>query len=97
MESSQSGVSGGGSVMDGVQKAIEDLRSAGEKATGDVRSNIDSAVARLRNVSGEATKRGQGAELALSAGRGRRRGRRAAPVAARRLGPLVAVGTHPRR
>lgn len=62
MESSQSGVSGGsggGSVMDGVQKAIEDLRAAGEKATGDVRSNIDSAVARLRNVSGEATKRGQ--------------------------------------
>jgi prefoldin subunit 5 len=63
VESSQSGGSGsgsgGGSVMDSVQKAIDDLRAAGEKATGDVRSNIDSAVARLRDVSGEATKRGQ--------------------------------------
>jgi methyl-accepting chemotaxis protein len=38
-----------------VQKAIDDLRSAGEKATGDVRDGIDSAVARLREVSGDAT------------------------------------------
>lgn len=42
-------------VRDQVQKAIDDLRSAGEKATGDVRSSIDSAVARLRDVTGDAT------------------------------------------
>jgi hypothetical protein len=42
-------------MRDNVQKAIEDLRSAGEKATGDVRSNIDSAVARLRDATGDAT------------------------------------------
>jgi uncharacterized protein (UPF0147 family) len=46
-----------GGVREQVQKAIDDLRTAGEKATGDVRSGIDSAVARLRNVSGDATSR----------------------------------------
>jgi vacuolar-type H+-ATPase subunit I/STV1 len=51
--------SGSGGVREQVQKAIDDLRSAGEKATGDVRSNIDSAVARLRDVSGDATSRAQ--------------------------------------
>ncbi|MBM3667505.1 MAG: hypothetical protein FJW90_08535 [Actinobacteria bacterium] len=58
MESSQSGSGGteGGGVMDNVQKAIDDLRTAGEKATGDVRSNIDAAVARLRDASSEASK-----------------------------------------
>lgn len=45
--------------MDNVQKAIDDLRAAGEKATGDVRSNIDAAVARLRDVSDEATTKAQ--------------------------------------
>jgi hypothetical protein len=40
-------------VKDQVQKAIDDLRAAGEKATGDVRSSIDSAVSRLRDVSGD--------------------------------------------
>ena len=40
-------------VRDQVQKAIDDLRTAGEKATGDVRSSIDSAVSRLREVSGD--------------------------------------------
>jgi uncharacterized protein (UPF0147 family) len=40
-------------VRDQVQKAIDDLRSAGEKATGDVRSSIDSAVSRLRDVSSD--------------------------------------------
>jgi polyhydroxyalkanoate synthesis regulator phasin len=40
-----------GGVRDQVQKAIDDLRSAGEKATGDVRSRIDDAVSRLREVS----------------------------------------------
>jgi uncharacterized protein (UPF0147 family) len=49
----------GGGVRDQVQKAIDDLRSAGEKATGDVRSSIDSAVARLKDVSGDATSRAQ--------------------------------------
>jgi len=52
----EAGESGGG-VKEQVQKAIDDLRTAGEKATGDVRSGIDSAVARLRNVSGDATSR----------------------------------------
>jgi hypothetical protein len=50
VESSESG----GGVRDQVQKAIDDLRGAAEKATGDVRSNIESAVARLRDASGEA-------------------------------------------
>ena len=54
MESSESG-----GVKDQVQKAIDDLRAAGEKATGDVRSSIDSAVSRLRNVSGDATGKAQ--------------------------------------
>jgi uncharacterized protein YjbJ (UPF0337 family) len=48
VESSESG-----GVKDQVQKAIDDLRAAGEKATGDVRSSIDSAVSRLRNVSSD--------------------------------------------
>jgi hypothetical protein len=48
-----------GGVRDQVQKAIDDLRSAGEKATGDVRSGIDSAVSRLRDISGDATSRAQ--------------------------------------
>ena len=43
----------------GIQKAIDDLRAAGEKATGDVRSSIDSAIARLRDASGGATGRAQ--------------------------------------
>ena len=42
-----------------MQKAIDDLRSAAEKATGDVRSNIDSAVARLREASTEASSKAQ--------------------------------------
>jgi gas vesicle protein len=49
----------GGGVRDQIQKAIDDLRSAGEKATGDVRSNIDSAVDRLKDASGSATSRAQ--------------------------------------
>jgi polyhydroxyalkanoate synthesis regulator phasin len=46
-------------VKDQVQKAIDELRAAGEKATGDVRSGIDSAVARLRDVSGDASSKAQ--------------------------------------
>jgi hypothetical protein len=49
----------GAGVRDQVQKAIDDLRAAGEKATGDVRSRIDDAVSRLREVSGEASSRAQ--------------------------------------
>jgi hypothetical protein len=49
----------GGGVKDQVQKAIDDLRAAGEKATGDVRSRIDSAVAQLRDVSGDASSKAQ--------------------------------------
>lgn len=55
MESSESG----GGVRDQVQKAIDDLRAAGEKATGDVRSRIDDAVSRLRDVSGDASSKAQ--------------------------------------
>ena len=54
MESSESS-----GMRDQVQKAIDDLRAAGEKATGDVRSGIDSAVARLKDVSGGASSRAQ--------------------------------------
>lgn len=50
---------GGSGVKDQVQKAIDDLRAAGEKATGDVRARIDDAVARLRDVPGEASSRAQ--------------------------------------
>jgi hypothetical protein len=39
-----------GGVRDNIQKAIDDLRAAGEKATGDVRSRIDDAVSRLREA-----------------------------------------------
>ena len=42
-----------------MQKAIDDLRAAGEKATGDVRSRIDDAVSRLRDVSGDASTKAQ--------------------------------------
>lgn len=56
MESSESGGSG---VRDQVQKAIDDLRAAGEKATGDVRTRIDDAVSRLRDVSGDAGNKAQ--------------------------------------
>ena len=50
---------GGGGIMDYVQKAMDDLRAAGEKATGDVRANIDDAVSQLRNISGDASSRAQ--------------------------------------
>jgi hypothetical protein len=49
----------GGGIRDNIQKAIDDLRSAGEKATGDVRSGIDDAVERLRSIRGDATSRAQ--------------------------------------
>jgi len=43
------------SVSENLQKAMDDLRSAGEKATGEVRANIDDAVERLREASSEAS------------------------------------------
>lgn len=57
MEASGSGSAGESGVRDQIQKAIDDLRAAGEKATGDARSRIDDAVSRLRDVSGEASSR----------------------------------------
>jgi methyl-accepting chemotaxis protein len=51
------GSGGDGGMRDQIQKAIDELRSAGEKATGDVRSGIDDAVARLREASSGATSR----------------------------------------
>jgi polyhydroxyalkanoate synthesis regulator phasin len=48
-----------GGVKDQVQKAIDDLRAAGEKATGDVRSRIDDAVKQLRDVSDSASSKAQ--------------------------------------
>ena len=50
MEASESG-----GVRDQVQKAIDELRAAGEKATGEVRSRIDDAVSQLRDVSDSAS------------------------------------------
>jgi hypothetical protein len=49
---------GGGNPLDRVseslQKALDDLRGAGEKATGDVRTRIDDAVKRLNDASEQA-------------------------------------------
>ncbi len=45
---------GSGGLSDNVQKAIDDLRAAGEKATGEARAGIESAIARLRDASGGA-------------------------------------------
>lgn len=55
MESSQSEKSTRERVSSDLQKALEDLRKAGENATGDVRSGIDSAVTRIRDASGAAS------------------------------------------
>ncbi len=41
-------------VTENLQKALEDLRSAGEKATGDVRTRIDDAVKRVTDASDQA-------------------------------------------
>ena len=38
-----------------LQKAMDDLRKAGENASGDVRAGIESAVSRLRDASSAAT------------------------------------------
>jgi polyhydroxyalkanoate synthesis regulator phasin len=60
VESSESGGGGQtGGVRDQIQKAIDDLRAAGEKATGDVRSRIDDAVSQLRDASSDAGSKAQ--------------------------------------
>jgi hypothetical protein len=61
MEASPSGGGGGARerIGENLQKALDDLRTAGDKATGDVRSQIDSAMQRIRDVSGDATTRAQ--------------------------------------
>ncbi len=48
---------GNNPISENLRKALEDLRGAGEKATGDVRSRIDSAVSRLNEASNQATSR----------------------------------------
>jgi hypothetical protein len=55
VESSQSEKSTRERVSSDLQKALEDLRKAGENATGDVRSGIESAVTRIRDASGAAS------------------------------------------
>lgn len=55
MESSQGEKSTRERVSSDLQKALEDLRKAGENATGDVRSGIESAVTRIRDASGAAS------------------------------------------
>jgi hypothetical protein len=55
VESSQSEKSTRERVSSDLQNALEDLRKAGENATGDVRSGIDSAVTRIRDASGAAS------------------------------------------
>ena len=55
MESSQSEKSTRERVSSDLQKALEDLRKAGENASGDVRSGIESAVTRIRDASGAAS------------------------------------------
>jgi hypothetical protein len=55
VESSQSEKSTRERVSSDLQKALEDLRKAGENATGDVRTGIESAVTRIRDASGAAS------------------------------------------
>lgn len=55
------GSSQGGSnpISENLKKALDDLRGAGEKATGDVRSRIDSAVQALNEASSQVATRAQ--------------------------------------
>lgn len=48
---------GSNPISENLRKALDDLRGAGEKATGDVRSRIDSAVRALNEASGQVTSR----------------------------------------
>jgi hypothetical protein len=55
MESSRAQKSTRERVQGDLQKAVDDLRKAGENASGDVRSGIESAVSRIREASSAAT------------------------------------------
>lgn len=55
MESSQTQQSTRERLTGDLQKALDDLRKAGENATGDVRSGIESAASRIRDASSAAT------------------------------------------
>lgn len=55
MESSKSEQSTRERISGDLQKALEDLRKAGESASGEVRSGIESAVSRIRDASSAAT------------------------------------------
>jgi hypothetical protein len=55
MESSKSQQSTRERISGDLQRALDDLRRAGESASGEVRSGIESAVARIRDASSSAT------------------------------------------
>lgn len=55
MESSKSQQSTRERLSSDLQKALDDLRKAGESASGDVRSGIESAVTRIRDASSAAS------------------------------------------
>jgi vacuolar-type H+-ATPase subunit H len=55
MESSQKQQTTSERLTNDLRKALEDLRKAGENASGDVRTGIESAVSRIRDASSAAT------------------------------------------
>jgi vacuolar-type H+-ATPase subunit H len=55
MESSQKQQTTSERLTTDLRKALEDLRKAGESASGDVRTGIESAVSRIRDASSAAT------------------------------------------
>ena len=55
MESSQKQQTTSERLTNDLRKALEDLRKAGENASGDVRAGIESAVSRIRDASSAAT------------------------------------------
>jgi vacuolar-type H+-ATPase subunit H len=55
MESSQKQQTTSDRLTNDLRKALEDLRKAGENASGDVRAGIESAVSRIREASSAAT------------------------------------------
>ena len=73
-EEVQGGIKRDSGIRDQVQKAIDELRAAGEKATGDVRSGIDGRVAAAGRLGrGELEGVGSGLELARHPGQRDRR------------------------
>lgn len=55
MESSQKQQTTSERLTNDLRNALEDLRKAGENASGDVRAGIESAVSRIRDASSAAT------------------------------------------